>query len=248
MMRALHYPGAALVTVLASVFLFGCQIQQEKPTSAQIETTGMKAMQEADASAERKLMSWSRQNMPVAQRELGLLYQRRPQQRADALRLFEQAARAGDTEAALQFGEMLRIGMPGVAPQPAASAPWYRIAAGRKHAKAALVLGMLYKNGDGVARDDVEAAHWLNAASDGGNPHAMFLLSYIYREGRGVAQDEAQARHLLEEAAEHEYPPAIQELAMTVQAGDHLSPKDELRASHLLKEATEHRQNNWNRF
>lgn len=248
MMRIRHYPGALLVTVLASAFLFGCQIQQEKPTSAQIENVGMKAMQEADAGAERKLMAWSKQNLPVAQRELGLLYQKRPDQRADALRLFEQAARAGDTEAAFQLGEMLRIGVIGVAPAPAAAAPWYRIAAGRKHAKAALVLGLLYKNGDGVARDDAQAARWLDAAGEAGNPHAMFLLSYIYREGRGVAQDSAKARHLLEEAAEHEYPPAIQELAMTVQVGDHLSPKDELRASHLLKEATEHRHNNWNRF
>ena len=237
-----------LAAVMVSALLFGCQIQQEKPTSAQIETIGMKAMQEADASAERKLMSWSAQNMPVAQRELGLLYQRRPEQRSDALGLFEQAARSGDTEAAFQLGEMLRIGVIGVAPQPAAAAPWYRIAAGRQHAKAALALGLLYKNGDGIRRDDSQAAHWLDTASEAGNPHAMFLLSYIYRDGRGVPQDNIKARHLLEEAAEHEYPPAIQELAMTVQLGDHLSPKDELRASHLLKEATEHRRNNWNRF
>jgi TPR repeat protein len=240
-----------LATILSSVLLFGCQIQQEKPTSVQIETIGMKAMQQADASAERKLMSWSKQNMPVAQRELGLLYQRRPEQRADALRLFEQAARAGDTDAAFQLGEMLRVGTIGVVnvtPQPAAAAPWYRIAAGQKHARAALALGLLYKNGDGVTRDDAQAAHWLEGASEAGNPHAMFLLSYIYREGRGVTQDNIKARHLLEESAEHEYPPAIQELAMTVQLGDQLSPKDELRASHLLKEATEHRRNNWNRF
>jgi TPR repeat protein len=247
-MRLQHYPGALLVTVLASVFLFGCQIQQEKPTSAQIETVGMKAMQEADASAERKLMSWAKQNLPVAQRELGLLYQKRPEQRADAMKLFEQSARAGDIEAAFQLGEMLRLGVIGVAPAPAASAPWYRIAAVQKHARAALALGLLYKNGDGVARDDAQAARWLNAASDAGNPHAMFLLSYIYRDGRGVAPDSAKARHLLEEAAEHEYPPAIQELAMTVEVGDRLTPKDELRASHLMKEATEHRRNNWNRF
>jgi TPR repeat protein len=237
-----------LVAVALSALLFGCQIQQEKPTSAQIETVGMKAMQQADASAERKLMSWSAQNLPVAQRELGLLYQRRPDQRADALRLFEQAARAGDTEAAFQLGEMLRIGVLGEARQPATAAPWYRLAAGQKHARAALALGLLYKNGDGVTRDAVQAARWLNVASEAGNPHAMFLLSYLYREGAGVPQDNAKARHLLEEAAENEYPPAIQELAMTVQLGDQLSPRDALRADHLLKEATEHRRNNWNRF
>ena len=247
-MQVKNYPGIALITVLVSVFLFGCQLQQEKPTSAQIETTGMKAMQEADASAERKLMSWSRQEMPVAQRELALLYQRRPSQRSEAMHLFEQAARGGDTEAAFELGEMYRIGVVGVAAAPAAAVPWYQQAAQQKHAKAALILGMLYKNGDGVARDDAQAAHWLDAASELGNPHAMFLLSNIYHEGRGVAQDLAKARHLLEEAAEHEYPPAIQELALTVQVGDALSPKDERRAGYLLKEASEHRHNNWNRF
>jgi TPR repeat protein len=99
-----------------------------------------------------------------------------------------------------------------------------------------------------VVRDDAQAAHWLSVSGALGNPHAMFLLSNIYREGVGVPRDQALARALLEEAAEHEYPPAIQELAMTVQLGDALTPKDELRAGRLLKEATEHRHNNWNRF
>lgn len=247
-MQLKNYPGVALIGLLAGVLLFGCQLQQEKPTSAQIESVGMKAMQQADASAERKLMSWAQQNMPVAQRELALLYQTRPGQRAESLTLFEQAARGGDTDAAFQLGEMLRVGVVGVPAAPAAAAPWYAMAANHSHARAALMLGMLYKNGDGVARDDGQAAHWLNLASDLGNPHAMFLLSYIYREGRGVAQDSAHARHLLEEAAEHEYPPAIQELAITVQLGDALSPKDERRAGYLLKEAAEHRHNNWNRY
>ncbi|MYM26782.1 sel1 repeat family protein [Duganella sp. CY15W] len=247
-MRLQHYPGAALLAVLGSVFLLGCQMQQEKPTSAQIEVIGMKAKQEADAHAERKLMAWSEQNLPVAQRELAILYQTRPEQRADALKLFEQSARGGDTEAAFQLGEMLRVGVLGVAAAPAAAAPWYTQAAQHQHARASLMLGLLYKNGEGVKQDAAQAAHWLTAAAELGNAHAMFLLSNVYREGTGVAPDQAQARHWLEEAAEHEYPPAIQELAMTVQLGDALSPKDELRASHLMKEASEHRRNNWNRF
>lgn len=237
-----------LLPLLASAFLFGCQVQHEKPTSAQIEVIGMKAKQEADAHAERKLMAWAEQNMPVAQRELAILYQSRPTQRADALKLFEQAARGGDTEAAFQLGEMLRIGVLGVPSAPAAASSWYAVAAQHQHAKASLVLGLLYKNGEGVQRDAGQAARWLSQAAELGNAHAMFLLSNIYNEGAGVAQDRAKARHFLEEAAEHEYPPAIQELAMTVQLGDAISPRDELRASHLMKEASEHRRNNWNRF
>src|SRR5450830_212053 len=226
--------------LLSSVFLFGCQMQHEKPTSAQIEVTGMKAKQEADAHAERKLIAWSEQNLPVAQRELAILYQSRPEQRADALKLFEQSARGGDVEAAFQLGEMLRIGVLGVPAAPAAAAPWYAMAAQHQHAKAALALGLMVKNGNGVARDPARAAGLLTQAGELGNPHAMFLLSNIYREGDGVVQNAVKARGWLEEAAEHEYPPAIQELAMTVQLGDALSPRDERRAGYLMKEASEH--------
>ncbi|MBV7535834.1 sel1 repeat family protein [Duganella sp. sic0402] len=236
------------IALLGSALLFGCQIQHEKPTSAQIEVIGMKAKQEADAHAERKLMAWAQQDMPVAQRELGILYQSRPSQRDEALKLFGLAARGGDGEAAFQLGEMLRVGVLGVPSAPAAAAPWYQQAAQGRHARAALALGLLYKNGNGVTRDDAQAAHWLSVASELGNAHAMFLLSNIYNQGLGVQQDRAQARALLEEAAEHEYPPALQELAMTVELGDAHSPKDILRASHLMKEASEHRRNNWNRF
>lgn len=239
---------AAMVAMVAAALLSGCQMQREAPTRAQIETVGMTALQQADAGAERKLMAWSEQNMPVAQRELALLHQSRAGERRQAMTLFERAARGGDVEAAFQLGEMLRVGAVGVAAQPAAAAPWYALAAGRNHARAALVLGQLYKNGDGVARDDRLAARWLAASSEAGNPHAMFLLSYFYNEGRGVPQDPAKGRALLEEAAEHEYPPALQELAMAVQLGDAHSARDERRAGYLLKEATEHRHNNWNRF
>lgn len=234
--------------LLSSVFLWGCQMQHEKPTSAQIEVIGMKAKQEADAHAERKLIAWSEQNLPVAQRELAILYQSRPEQRADALKLFEQSARGGDVEAAFQLGEMLRIGVLGVPAAPAAAAPWYAMAAQHQHAKAALALGLMFKNGNGVARDAARAAGLLTQAGELGNAHAMFLLSNIYREGDGVAQNAVKARGWLEEAAEHEYPPAIQELAMTMQTGDALTRKDELRATHLMMEASEHRRNNWNRF
>jgi TPR repeat protein len=234
--------------LLSSVLLFGCQMQHEKPTSAQIEVIGMKAKQEADAHAERKLIAWSEQNMPVAQRELAILYQSRPEQRADALKLFEQAARGGDVEAAFQLGEMLRVGVLGVPAAPTAAAPWYALAAQHQHAKAALALGLMVKNGNGVPRDAARAASLLSQAAGLGNAHAMFLLSNIYRAGEGVAQDTAKARTWLEEAAEHEYPPALQELAMTVQLGDALSARDERRAGELMKEASEHRRNNWNRF
>lgn len=219
---------------------------QAPPTSAQIEAIGMTARQQDQAAAEFRLRTLAREGIPVAERELGLVLRPRLAERAEALRLFERAARAGDAEAAFELGEMHRVAVAGFPATPADAWPWYRLAAERGHARAALVLGLLAKNGDGVPRDAAEAARWFARAADGGDGHAMFLLSQAYGEGRGVAVDAARARALLEEAAEHEYPPALQELALAVEHGD--AHGDALRASHLLKEANEHRHNNWNRF
>ena len=232
----------AAVAVALAAIVAACQQHQATPAAAEIESTAMRAAQQGDPGALRSLQQWAAYGMPVAQRELGLLYRSRSSFRAEALRLLEHSARSGDAEAAYALGEMLRAGTPGVAAAPSAAWPWYKMAADKKHARAALVLGQMTTNGDGVPRDAAAAAHWLELASALGNPHAMFLLSNAYREGVGVARNAERARVLLEESAEHEYPPALQELAMAVQG------EDALRSSHLMKEATEHRRNNWNRF
>jgi TPR repeat protein len=98
------------------------------------------------------------------------------------------------------------------------------------------------RSGDGVRRDETVSLRWLGVASELGNAQAMFLLSDAYRFGSGVERDQARGLRLLEQAAEHEYPPALQDLALAVQG------QDAQRASHLLKEASEHRRNNWNRY
>jgi hypothetical protein len=237
--------------VLAGVLAFSVlpkQAQEQTPDSARIEQVAMLARQTNDAKLERRLQVWARQDLPVAQRELGLLYLTQPAHRSDALSLFETAARGGDAEAAFALGEMLRSGAVGIAPAPAKAWPWLVVAAERRHARAALVLGMLSTNGDDVPRDEREGARWLAVSSELGDAHATFLLANAYRAGRGVAIDPVKSRALLEAAAKEEYPPAVQELAMALQIGDLLSPRDDLRAAHLLQEASEHRHNSWNHF
>jgi len=233
MKHAVSLPALVLATLATA--LAACQ-SSPPPTSAEIEATAMQARQAGDRQAERRVRNWAAKGMPVAERELALVYQPRPARRDDALRLFEQAARTGDAEAAFELGQMLR------ASTPEQAWSWYRLAAQQQHAKAALMMALLAANGEGVKKDAATAAHWLEVSSELGSPHAMFLLYNAYREGRGVEQDTARGQQLLEEAAHHDYPPAIQELAMTLQA------EDATRAGHLLKEATEHRHNNWNRF
>ncbi|KAB8041559.1 tetratricopeptide repeat protein [Janthinobacterium aquaticum] len=233
MKRAAYLP-ALLLAMLAST-LAACQ-SSPPPTAAEIEATATQARQAGDQQAERRVRNWAAKGMPVAERELALVYQPRPERRDDALRLFEQAARTGDAEAAFELGQMLRPG----APEQAWS--WYRLAAQQQHARAALMMGLLAANGEGVSKDATTAAHWLEVSSKLGNPQAMFLLYDAYREGRGVEQDAARSQQLLEEAAHRHYPPAVEELAMTVQIDD------ATHASHLLKQVSEHRHNHWNRF
>ena len=237
----------AIRTVTAA-FIITCTLSActapDVPSAARIEAIAMSASQRVDVAAETLLRAWAAQHSPVAERELGLLYRARARadQQDEALRLLARAGNAGDADAAFALGEMLR------ARHSPLAAPWLERAAAQHHAKAALLLALLYKNAELVAHDDIAAARWLTVASDAGNPHAMFLLHYAYVDGRGVARDPVHARALLEASAEHEYPPAQQELALAVQAGDALTPKDTLRASHLLKEANEHRHNNAQRF
>jgi TPR repeat protein len=240
-------PAAALLALLAATALgAGCG---RAPAAAEIEAVAMQAAQRGDAAAERRLAGWAQEGSPVAQRELALLYgQHRPgtaAEREEAAVLFARAARQGDTEAAFQMGELERVRD---ARDRSAAARWYRQAAERGHAKAALALALLYKNGDGIARDLPAAVQWLAAAATAGDAHAMFLLSNAYADGEGVPADPRQARALLERAADHEYPAAIQQLALVKQTGDAFTEKDETEARQLLQEGTEHRRSNAKRF
>ena len=235
----MRYPSMAAALVLA-LLASGCG---RAPSPAEIETVSMEALQRGDAGAERRLALWAKEGLPVAQRELALLYRARHDRDAAHV-LFEQAARKGDAEAAYQLGELERDR----ATTPGQAAQWYRQAAEQGHARAALMLGLLLKNGEGVAQDKAGAVHWLGVAAAAGNAHAMFLLSNAYAHGDGVQADGRRARELLERAADREYPAALQQLAMVKQAGDAWSERDPHEAQQLLKEAEEHRRSNARRF
>ncbi|MEB0032925.1 tetratricopeptide repeat protein [Undibacterium sp. RTI2.1] len=255
-----HFRLASSLLVLATGFsLSACQIESNNPfnnqvstqldkqvNSAEIESTGMLAMHGRQAKAETQLRLWAEAGMPVAQRELALLYMTRPAQRSAAMALFEQAANGGDAEAAFQLGELYRLPHVDHPSDFSKAWSWYQKAAEGNSPNAALMLARMAKNGEGVIRDDVLAVKSLTIASDLGSPQAMFLLSNAYLAGQGVKANPSKARELLEMSAKLDYPVAIHALAMALQGGDMQIPKDDIRAGHLLKEATEERHNNWN--
>lgn len=229
-----------ITSALLVVLLAGCG---RAPLPAEIEAASMDASQRGDEAAEQRLQDWAADGLPVAERELALLYRKR--HRDDLARaLFMRAARQGDAQAAYELGEQERSRTG----TNARAAQWYRQAAQQGHAKAALGLALLLKNGDGIPADKTAAAHWLGVAAQAGDAHAMFLLSNAYADGDGVPADPRRARDLLERAADREYPAAIQELALVKQTGDDLTPKDAAEADQLLKEGAEHRRSNAHRF
>lgn len=240
---AIRLKHALLPAALSLALLAGCG---RAPLPAEIEAVAMDASQRGDAAAEQRLQGWADDGLPVAQRELALLVRKRHDV-VQARALFIRAARQGDTEAAYQLAELERDRTQDGGAN-ARAAQWYRQAAQQGHAKAALGLALLLKNGDGVPVDKAAAAHWLAVAAQAGDAHAMFLLSNAYVHGDGVPPDPRRARDLLERAADHDYPAAIQELALVKQTGDDLTAKDPAEADQLLKEAAEHRRSNARRF
>jgi len=241
-MRLFFYR-ALVPAALLSCLLAGCG---RAPLPAEIESVSVDAVPRGDQAAERRLRAWAGDGMPVAERELALLYRVRHQEE-QARGLFLRAARKGDAEAAYRLGDLERERVQDDGTN-ARAAQWYRQAAQQGHAKAALALALLLKNGTGVPVDKAAAAHWLGVAAQAGDAHAMFLLSNAYADGDGVPPDPRRARDLLERAADREYPAAIQELALVKQTGDALTPKDAAEADQLLKEGAEHRRSNAQRY
>lgn len=81
-----------------------------------------------------------------------------------AVRLFQQAARAGDNRAKYCLGECFRWGN-GVPQSMEAAFKWYLAAARDGNEDAYYSVGCCYYSGDGVAADRTEAVRWLERAA-----------------------------------------------------------------------------------
>lgn len=250
-MELFNKSGIGLVSVIVLVgMVIAAQASDEMlPTPEQIEATALSARQNVESVSEGRISEWAARGLPVAERELAVLYRGRDGKRDEAIKLFEKAAEAGDAEAAFQLGEMYRIDVTGVKAEPSKAWAWYLEAAQRKHAKAALMLALLAKNGIGVVNNELEAAKWLTFASELGDSHATFLLYTAYQDGRGgVPRDAEKGMQLLVEAAQRQYPPAIRELAsLGTSTRQTFLPSSPLNEGKILKEPGVQLQS-WNRF
>lgn len=153
-MELFNKSGALISSVLVMVgALIACQAKDDVvPPAPVIEAVAQRLNEHGGAAAERRLREWAEQGSVVAKRELGMLYQSKAARRPEAMRLFEEAARAGDSESAFQLAEMYQRGVRG---QPDKAWRLYAQAAERRHPQAALRLASLARGGS------EEAARWL---------------------------------------------------------------------------------------
>jgi hypothetical protein len=109
-MELFNKSGVLVAAVLVTVgVLIGAQAKDDMvPPASVIESTALKMNKDGNFVAERRLREWAGQGSAVAQRELALQYQFDASRRAEALRLLEDAARAGDVQAADHLAQLRR--------------------------------------------------------------------------------------------------------------------------------------------
>ncbi|MBB3219726.1 sel1 repeat family protein [Pseudoduganella umbonata] len=159
-MELFNKSGALISSVLVMVgSLIACQAKEGAvPPAPVIEAVAQRLGAHGGAAAERRLREWAEQGSIVAKRELGMLYQNKAPRRGEAMRLFEEAARAGDAESAFQLAEMYHHTANGSSHEPDKAWPLYAQAAEHRHPKAVLRLASLAQGGS------EEAARWLAVA------------------------------------------------------------------------------------
>lgn len=134
-----------VLLVSLSLLLLGslgaCELQPRlHPTSAQIESVGILALQGKNQSAINQLERWANDGLPVAQRELALAYVSRTEKRAQAVQWLQKAATAGDAKAQFELEKVLHEGKMGFAQDWAQAWKWFELAAKQGDGKASFML------------------------------------------------------------------------------------------------------------
>jgi uncharacterized protein len=156
--------------------------------------------------------------------------------RAEAARLFEQAASAGRPHAAALLADLYSRG-DGVPQDLARARELNRQAAelGIASAQAWLGFDAVYPK-DSAARDPAAALPWLEAAAEQEHPLALYVLAQLYFYGQGVDADAELGWRLFTRSAELGYSAASAETGWYLLRGD--APDDAVqRGLYFLKKA-----------
>ena len=87
------------------------------------------------------------------------------------------------------------------------------------NAKAELIVGLKYLDGDGVVVNEADATKWLERAAIAGQPVAQYRLGTLYERGRGVGADPVKSAHWYTLAAQAGNRKAMHNLAVAYASG-----------------------------
>ncbi|MDO9242239.1 MAG: tetratricopeptide repeat protein, partial [Rhodocyclaceae bacterium] len=125
-----------------------------------------------------------------------------------ALEACREPAQQGDARAQHHMASLALINR-----DQEAAAAWATRSAAQQFPPGQLLLGNLYKEGQGVKKDTVQALKLLQQAADSGLPEALYELGIAYQQGKGSEASSARAVQYLTQAANQGHIPAHLALA-----------------------------------
>ncbi|PTS85605.1 sel1 repeat family protein [Pseudomonas sp. HMWF032] len=123
-------------------------------------------------------------------------------------------ANRGDLDSQFQLGSLYFVSQPKDLKQ---AEHWWKQAADKGHAMAAVSLAYLYTGRDNRQfHNPQQMLKYLNQSAAGGNPMAQHILGNLYLTGeQGVPSDPLQARALFKSACQQNYAPSCEALRKT---------------------------------
>lgn len=145
---------------------------------------------------------------------------------AQALRLFQEEAAAGNVLAMCDLGRMYKAGLDS-GPDAECSFDWYEkafagfyeIESRKAHRYVEYRIGKMHAQGLGTEQDYEEAAGWFEKSAAENYKYAQYSLAGQYARGQGVEKNFPAAFQLYEKAARQHFPYAFYELAKMCRDG-----------------------------
>lgn len=162
---------------------------------------------------------------------------------AQALRLFQEEADAGNALAMHDLGRMYADGL-GIEADAGISFTWYEkaltafyeIKMGKSHRYVEYRIGKMHAAGHGIDQDYEEAAGWFEESASENYKYAQYSLAGLYYRGQGVELNYNTAFALYQKAARQHFPYASYELAKMYRDGIGTA-KDKNAAADCFREA-----------
>lgn len=156
-----------------------------------------------------------------------------------ALELWEQAAVAGNADAAMKMGECYMYGFGVMRYDLKKSFKWYETAYELGATEAAYALGLFYRGGTVVEKDEEKALKYWREAADYGMKEAQSALGLEYFEGKNTKRNILDALKYLKMAADQREPKAAYYAGLCCENGYGMPIEDYVSAAYYYMVAAD---------